>query len=176
MARIKPLEPNEVDNEAKEIFEDFLRDRGNIPNMFRTLAYRPKLLKTAFDHFMAVLKTGTVDFKLKEMIAVRVSQMNECGYWLSSHTAIAKGAGVSDDTIEEMANKLKNPELFTEKELIALEFAEVMTTDSNNISDELYNDMKKYFDDGQIIEIACVIGTFNYFNKFNNALKTDITK
>lgn len=80
MARIKPLEPNEVDNEAKEIFEDFLRDRGNIPNMFRTLAYRPKLLKNAFDHFMSVLKTGTVDFKLKEMIAVRVSQMNECGY------------------------------------------------------------------------------------------------
>ena len=80
MSRIKPLEPNEVDNEAKEIFEDFLKERGNIPNMFRTLAYRPKLLKTAFDHFKAVLKTGTVDFRLKEMVAVRVSQMNDCAY------------------------------------------------------------------------------------------------
>ncbi|RKD26922.1 alkylhydroperoxidase AhpD family core domain-containing protein [Caminicella sporogenes DSM 14501] len=80
MARIRPLKPSEVDGEAREIFEDFLRERGNIPNMFRTLAYRPQLLKTAFDHFRAVLKTGTVDFKLKEMIAVRVSQMNECAY------------------------------------------------------------------------------------------------
>lgn len=80
MPRIRPLAPNEVDNEAKEIFEDFLRERGNIPNMFRTLAHRPKLLKTAFDHFRVVLKTGTVDFKLKEMVAVRVSQMNECAY------------------------------------------------------------------------------------------------
>ncbi|WP_432406166.1 carboxymuconolactone decarboxylase family protein [Wukongibacter sp. M2B1] len=80
MPRIRPLEPNEVDNEAKEIFEDFLKERGNIPNMFRTLAYRPKLLKTVFDHFRMVLKTGTVDFKLKEMVAVRVSQMNECAY------------------------------------------------------------------------------------------------
>ncbi|WP_432406168.1 carboxymuconolactone decarboxylase family protein [Wukongibacter sp. M2B1] len=75
-----------------------------------------------------------------------------------------------------MENKLKNPELFTEKELVALEFAEVMTTDSNNVSDELYNDMKKYFDDGEIVEIASVIGIFNYFNKFNNALQTEITK
>ena len=75
-----------------------------------------------------------------------------------------------------MENKLKNPELFTEKELIALEFAEVVTTDSNNVPDELYADMKKYFDDGEIVEITCVIGIFNYFNKFNNALKTDITK
>ncbi len=80
MPRIKPLEPNEVDNEAKEIFEDFLKERGNIPNMFRTLAYRPQFLKTVFDHFRVVLKTGTVDFKLKEMVAVRVSQMNECSY------------------------------------------------------------------------------------------------
>lgn len=176
MSRIKPLEPNEVDNEAKEIFEDFLKERGNIPNMFRTLAYRPKLLKTAFDHFRVVLKTGTVDFRLKEMVAVRVSQMNDCAYWLSSHTAIAKGAGVSDDTIKEMEKKLKKPELFTEKELITLEFAEVMTTDSNNVPDELYDEMKTYFDDGQIVEIACVVGIFNYFNKFNNALQTEITK
>ncbi|WIF95908.1 carboxymuconolactone decarboxylase family protein [Caminicella sporogenes] len=75
-----------------------------------------------------------------------------------------------------MEKKLKNPEMFTEKELVALEFAEVMTVDSNKVSDELYNDMKKYFDDGEIIEIACVVGIFNYFNKFNNALKIDITK
>ncbi|WP_432662138.1 hypothetical protein R9X47_16385 [Wukongibacter baidiensis] len=75
-----------------------------------------------------------------------------------------------------MENKLKNPELFTEKELVALEFAEVMTTDSNNVPDELYNDMKKHFDDGEIVEIASVVGIFNYFNKFNNALQTEITK
>lgn len=75
-----------------------------------------------------------------------------------------------------MEKKLKNPELFSEKELIALEFAEVMTTDSNNVSDELYGDMKKYFNDGEIVEIASVVGIFNYFNKFNNALKTEITK
>lgn len=176
MGRIRPLEVQEVDNEAKAIFEDFLKERGNIPNMFRTLAHRPVLLKTAFDHFRAVLKTGTVEFKLKEMVAVRVSQMNECQYWLSSHTAIAKGAGVSDDTIREMENKLKNPELFTDKELVALEFAEIMTTDSNNVTDELYSELKQYFNEGEIVELACVVGAFNYFNKFNNALKTDITR
>lgn len=75
-----------------------------------------------------------------------------------------------------MEKKLKKPELFTEKELITLEFAEVMTTDSNNVPDELYDEMKTYFDDGQIVEIACVVGIFNYFNKFNNALQTEITK
>ncbi|PAB60225.1 carboxymuconolactone decarboxylase family protein [Anaeromicrobium sediminis] len=75
-----------------------------------------------------------------------------------------------------MENKLKNPDLFTERELIALEFAEEMTMNSNNIPEELYSDMEAHFDEGEIIEIASVIGAFNYFNKFNNALKTEITK
>lgn len=80
MARIKPLDVNNVDDKAKGIFEDFLRERGNVPNMFRTLAYRPEILNTAFDHFRAVLNTGTLDLRLKELVAVRVSQINECAY------------------------------------------------------------------------------------------------
>ncbi|KXG74115.1 carboxymuconolactone decarboxylase family protein [Thermotalea metallivorans] len=80
MARIRPLTPQEVDQESREIFEAFLKQRGNIPNMFRTLAYRPEILKTAYQHFSTVLHTGTVDIRLKEMVAVRVSQLNQCQY------------------------------------------------------------------------------------------------
>ncbi len=80
MARIKPLTPQEVDDESKEIFDAFMKQRGNVPNMFRTLAHRPELLKTAFKHFSTVLNTGTVDIRLKEMVAVRVSQLNQCEY------------------------------------------------------------------------------------------------
>ncbi|KAB3531635.1 hypothetical protein F8154_12640 [Alkaliphilus pronyensis] len=80
MAKIKALEVNEVDDKAKRIFDEFMEQRGNIPNMFRTLAYRPQLLETAYDHFKAILFTGTVDIKLKEMLAVKVSVMNECQY------------------------------------------------------------------------------------------------
>lgn len=80
MARIKLLGREEVDGESQEIFDAFFRQRGNIPNMFRTLAHRPELLKTAFKHFSTVLNTGTVDIRLKEMVGVRVSQLNQCEY------------------------------------------------------------------------------------------------
>ena len=80
MARIRPLEINEVDDKSKDIFNAFMEQRGNIPNMFRTLAYRQELLESAYDHLSKVLSTGTVDIKLKEMLAVYVSQLNECSY------------------------------------------------------------------------------------------------
>jgi alkylhydroperoxidase family enzyme len=80
LARIRPLEPHEVDDGTKEIFDAFMKQRGNIPNMFRTLAYRPEYLKTAIAHFRTILGVGTVDLRIKEMLVVRVSQINDCDY------------------------------------------------------------------------------------------------
>lgn len=80
MPRIRPLGPDEVGPEMRHIFEHFQQRRGNIPNMFRTMAYRPEIAETAVAHMNAVFYTGTVDVALKEMLAVRVSQINDCAY------------------------------------------------------------------------------------------------
>ena len=80
MPRISKLSPEQVDDETREVFAAFLKERGNIPNMFRTVAHRPEILKTMTAHFRTVMNTGTVEKKLKEMIAVRVSHLNGCEY------------------------------------------------------------------------------------------------
>ncbi len=80
MARLQPLNPGEAGPEMDQLFERFKRQRGAIPNMFRTMAHRPEIAQTAADHLAAVFDTGTVDRKLKEMLAVRVSQINDCNY------------------------------------------------------------------------------------------------
>ncbi len=64
---------------------------------------------------------------------------------------------------------------FTPAELAALTLAERMTTDARNVDEEVWAELKEHFDDGQIIELAAVIGLFNYFNRFNDALRVEIT-
>jgi len=78
--RIRRLEKAEVDAESQALFDDFLRERGNIPNMFRTAAHRPEIMRTMVAHFRAVMNTGTVPKKLKELVIVRTSQLNRCQY------------------------------------------------------------------------------------------------
>ncbi len=39
--RIRPRDPEEVTPEVRQIFRPYLAERGNIPNMFRTVALRP---------------------------------------------------------------------------------------------------------------------------------------
>jgi alkylhydroperoxidase family enzyme len=48
--------------------------------MFRTLSLRPDMAIAVAGAMQAILNTGTVDLCLKEMVAVRVSQLNACRY------------------------------------------------------------------------------------------------
>jgi len=80
MGRLPRLRPDQVGEDIRSLFETFLKERGNIPNMFRTAAHRPEILSTMLAHFRAVMGQGTVPVALKEMLAVRVSRINSCDY------------------------------------------------------------------------------------------------
>jgi uncharacterized peroxidase-related enzyme len=157
------------------MFTKFQERRGNIPNMFRTMALRPEIAVTAAAHMEAIFTTGTVDPRLKEMLAVRVSQINDCYYCKASHTDLAGQLGASRELLDAMYHIDRHRDLFTPAEQAALAFAERMTTDAHGVVEDIWIDLSEYFDDGQIIEIAAVIGLFNYFNRFSDALKVSIT-
>ncbi len=78
--RIRPRGPDEVEPQVKRIFEAFLKERGNIPNMFRTVGVLPKHLTSMIQHFSNVMNEGTVPVLLKELISIRVSSLNGCRY------------------------------------------------------------------------------------------------
>ena len=80
MPRISRLDKKQVDSDSAQIYDTYLKERGNVPNMFRTVAHRPEILRTMIAHFRAVMNTGTVPQKLKELVIVRTSQLNNCEY------------------------------------------------------------------------------------------------
>jgi alkylhydroperoxidase family enzyme len=81
MPRITPLHPDDAPAAAQAVLRDFFKARNSVPNMFRTLARRPAAMKTASDHMAAFWNDETTaDPKLKELLAVRVSILNDCKY------------------------------------------------------------------------------------------------
>ena len=83
MSRISKLERSEVTPDLATLYDKIFAQRGNVPNMFRTMAHRPEIFSTMMAHFSAVLNTGTVPTKLKELIIVRTSQLNVTPYCLA---------------------------------------------------------------------------------------------
>ena len=78
--RISRLDRSQVDEQTAHIYDHFLKVRGNVPNMFRTVAHRPEIFKTMIAHLRAIMETGTLGAKLKELAIVRTSQLNRCEY------------------------------------------------------------------------------------------------
>jgi AhpD family alkylhydroperoxidase len=92
MPRISRLKRDEVSGDSLAIYDRVLRDRGNVPNMFRTMAHRPEIFETIIAHMEAVLNTGTLHKKLKELVIVRTSQLNRTPYCLASHPQSANAS------------------------------------------------------------------------------------
>jgi len=88
---------------------------------------------------------------------------------------LARRHGWTDDQINDLAN-FENRTDFTEKEKAALRLAERVTRDAHTIDDKLFDELRKHFDEGEIIELLAAIGLFNYFNRFNDALEMEPTK
>lgn len=88
---------------------------------------------------------------------------------------MARRHGWSEDQIEHLAD-FENRSDFTPAEKSALRLAEHMTRDAHQVSDELWAELRSHFDEGEIVELAAAIGLFNYFNRFNDALRMEPTK
>jgi uncharacterized peroxidase-related enzyme len=175
MSRISRLDRSEVTPETAALYDKAFAQRGNVPNMFRVMAHRPEIFATMQAHFGAVLNSGTVPTKLKELIIVRTSQVNETPYCLASHTILAKKLGWTDDQLAHLADWSRRED-FTPAEKAALRLAETVTRDANAVSDEQFAELRSFYSEGEIVELLCAIGLFNYFNRFNNALRMQPTK
>lgn len=90
---------------------------------------------------------------------------------MEAHTALARQLGVSEELLDALYHIDEHRQLFTAQELVALRFAEMMTTGARDIDEVLWDELQGHFDDGEIVELAVVIGLFNFFNRFADALK-----
>ena len=80
-SRVERLTPDRVEESARPTLEAIAVERGGVvPNLFRVAAHRPEIVRTLYAHMKAVMGRGSVPQLLKELLSVRVSQINGCVY------------------------------------------------------------------------------------------------
>lgn len=161
MSRIPSMQPEQIPAELRS------QAKGEL---FQVMAHRPEILQPTVQLVEATMRGGSIEPRLKELIAVRVSQVNRCYYCMSTRSLLAKQLGVSEELLNALYNIDQSRHLFTERELIALRYAETMTTDARAVDEQLWDELQEHFDDGELVELSAVIGLFNFFNRFSDAL------
>ncbi|HLH99473.1 MAG TPA: carboxymuconolactone decarboxylase family protein [Acidimicrobiales bacterium] len=104
MALVPYVSEDEATGVVKEVYDDILTSRklAAVPNFWRAIAHQPEYLRNEWNKLKAILGSGTIDRKTKEMIAVAVSATNNCDYCTRSHTDALRALGATDAEIVEL--------------------------------------------------------------------------
>ncbi len=174
MARIKPLEKEHVTQEVRPIYEEIEKAFGRVPNIFKTYAHFPPLLKANWEKVKAVMMGGSLRREIKEAIALVVSDTNVCQYCIAAHGLALRQLGFSMEDIDALVKSLRVPG-FSLKEQKLLEVARKSTKDANSVTDADVEELRRLgWSESEIVEAQGVMELFTGFNKFLDSLAVDI--
>ena len=116
-----------------------------------------------------VITGSTVPASTQELVKLRASQINGCGFCTDMHTKEALHAGESQVRLSLVA-AWREATVFTEAERAALELSEQGTRiadASEGVSDEVWARAEKYYDEEQLGALVSLIALINMFNRLN---------
>jgi uncharacterized peroxidase-related enzyme len=103
MNKLKSLSFEEANTNSQEIFTVVKSKIGMVPNLYAAMGVSNKLLG-GFLTFTETLKNGELSAKEYEAVALVTSQVNDCGYCISAHTAIGKMNGFTEEETLDIRN------------------------------------------------------------------------
>ena len=104
MSAVKLIEYEEASPEVRAVYDDIMRTRDIdwIGDFWKALANNPASLRRTWDTLAEIMGPGALDPLVKEMLFIAVSVTNNCAYCIRSHTAAARGAGMSEAMFGEL--------------------------------------------------------------------------
>ncbi len=170
MSRLKTIEPGQATGQAKQLFDALNEKFGMVPNLARTLANSPAALQ-GYVAFGEALEGAALPAKLREQIALTVSEANGCGYCVAAHCAIGKSVGLSDDELAD-GRQSSSPD---SKVDAALRLARQLVENRGWVSDEDLERVRRAgHGDSEITEIVAIVAWKTFANYFNHVAGTDI--
>ena len=105
MGTVKLLDDDELAPRARAVFDEIRKSRGTdyVNNFWRALAHDPDTLEAVWSRIKTVMAPGALDAVTKELVYIAVSTANGCNYCVHSHTASAKGKGMTPEMHAELA-------------------------------------------------------------------------
>jgi AhpD family alkylhydroperoxidase len=142
-----------------------MEQRTNIAEML------PSSYKAMYDLSITVNKSSLTPVQ-KELIKIRASQVNGCGYCLDMHTSVALNSGEKKERIF-LLDAWKESDLFSEKEKAMLSIVEEVTLiHEKGVSDATYRQAQDFFNEEEIAEIIMTTVVINAWNRI--AISTNL--
>jgi uncharacterized peroxidase-related enzyme len=170
MALIPPLEDQDIDPELLEFVQFFKGPLGVIPNSVRTMARRPEVARAFTNLNIAVMKCEAgVTPEFKRLIGYMTSYVSGCRY-CQAHTILgSERFGSTEERLNEVWN-FEDSSHFSDAEKAALRFARAAAMVPNEVDEQIADELRQHWDEGEIVEIMAVVALFGYLNRWNDSM------
>ncbi|MFB8771268.1 carboxymuconolactone decarboxylase family protein [Streptomyces broussonetiae] len=116
-----------------------------------------------------VVSDSTLPAATQELVKIRASQINGCGFCTDMHTKDAAHAGETAVRLHLIA-AWREATVFTDAERAALELTEEGTRIADaagGVSDEVWENAAKHYDEDQLAALVSLIALINTYNRLN---------
>ena len=159
--------------ELEPLFAHYDQTLSFVPNSLFTMARRPEILGAFSELITQIWNTGTLPKALKPLIGVVSSVAAGCRYCQAHEAVDAHERGVPDEKITQIWDFERSP-LYDDAERAALRFARDASLVPNEVTPAHFDDLRRYWDDGQIVEMLSVVGLFGFLNRWNDTMATQL--
>jgi alkylhydroperoxidase family enzyme len=159
-ARVPYVTRNDLPEADREIFDQFIKERGSEPgHIHRAVANAPNLLRR-FLGLANELRNGTqLDPKLRELALMTVGRLTNAEYEFTHHWNISLKAGIKREQLEQLASFETAP-VFNDQERAVMRYAAEATT-SIKVSDATFNALRSFLDTRRITELVMNVAFYN---------------
>lgn len=118
------------------------------------------------------LAKSSLEKSLQHLLKFRVSQINGCAYCLDMHSKDLRASGETEQRLYLLDAWRESP-FYTNRERAALAWAEAITlVTQGHVPDEVYEEVRKEFNEQELIDLTLAITTINSWNRFSIAFRT----
>jgi AhpD family alkylhydroperoxidase len=154
---------------------------GQVLNTWAAIANSPGMFAVYLPFLRHLNGPGQLENRIKELTAVRISVLNHCRYTTSHRCTAAAANGATEQELTAVA--IGDFSGFTERERLALQLADEMTTElparsyeqsRTGISEQLRGSLTKLFDARELVEMTMNIGVWNALTRFHRVMDLDL--
>lgn len=168
------LKSPEGNPELQRLIKFFNETLGFCPNSVLTMQIRPEIANTFINLNKAVMANhGRVTSALKRLVGYMASYVAGCRYCQAHTIRAAERYGGEEEKLRNIWEYKTHPS-FSEGERAALDLAVAASSIPNAVDDEVAENMRKHWDEGEIVEVMGVISLFGYLNRWNDSMGTEM--
>ena len=131
----------------------------------------PELFRK-FVEFSMVAEKGAIEEPVRDLVAIRASQINGCGFCLDMHVKQARLHGERELRLHHLAI-WRESTLFSPRERAALAWTEALTRLSEHgVADDVYDRVRNELSEKELSDLTFSVMAINAWNRVNVAFRT----